>query len=165
MKSSLLDENKHVCRDWTLKNQHTRWEWYHNTFTPSTHLCDCIIEAACFLLYMYTETGFTLEFEATRRKTWPGYEARVYMCSACCYLLFILQPTKCGKMAQDVGIVESIVVSFPSSLVGFWGFHPYMCLFSSGKLSVTCIWWIEKRWEGRPRGGYMVCKVWNYSIL
>ena len=36
-----------------------------NTFTPSPHLCDCIIEAACFLLYMYTETGFTLEFEAT----------------------------------------------------------------------------------------------------
>ena len=24
-----------------------------------------------------------------------------------------------GKMAQDVGMVESIVVSFPSSLVGF----------------------------------------------
>ena len=37
-------------------------------------------------------------------------------------------------MAQDVGMVESIVVSFPSSLVGFWGFHPYMCLFSFRKL-------------------------------
>ena len=24
-----------------------------------------------------------------------------------------------GKMAQDVGMVESIMVSFPSSLVGF----------------------------------------------
>ena len=32
-----------------------------------------------------------------------------------------------GKMAQDVGMVESIVVSSPSSLVGFGGFHPYMC--------------------------------------
>ena len=39
-----------------------------------------------------------------------------------------------GKMAQDVGMVESIVVSSPSSLVGFWGFHPYMCLFSFRKL-------------------------------
>ena len=37
-------------------------------------------------------------------------------------------------MAQDVGTVESIVVSFPSSLVGFWGFHPYMCFFSFRKL-------------------------------
>ena len=27
---------------------------------------------------------------------------------------------------------------FPSSLVGFWGFHPYMCLFSFRKLFVTC---------------------------
>ena len=40
-------------------------------------------------------------------------------CSVLVAIYFILQPTKCGKMAQDVGIVESIVVSFPSSLVGF----------------------------------------------
>ena len=40
-----------------------------------------------------------------------------------------------GKMAQDVGVVcESVVVSFPSSLVGFWGFQPYMGLFSFRKL-------------------------------
>ena len=26
------------------------------------------------------------------------------------------------------------MVTFPSSLVGFLGFHPYMCLFSFGKL-------------------------------
>ena len=26
------------------------------------------------------------------------------------------------------------MVSFPSCLVGFWGFHPYMCLFAFGKL-------------------------------
>ena len=44
-----------------------------------------------------------------------------------------------GKMAQDVGTVWIVVVSFPSSLVGFWGFHPYMCLFSFGRLFVTCL--------------------------
>ena len=42
-----------------------------------------------------------------------------------------------GKMAQDVGLGwrESVVVSIPSSLIGFWGFHPYMRhLFSFRKL-------------------------------
>ena len=34
---------------------------------------------------------------------------------------------------------ESVVVSFPSSLVGFLGFHPYMCLcFHSENVFVTC---------------------------
>ena len=32
------------------------------------------------------------------------------------------------------GWCESVVVSFPSSLVGFVGFHPYMHLFSFRKL-------------------------------
>ena len=32
------------------------------------------------------------------------------------------------------GWCESVVVSFPSSLVGFLGFHPYMRLFSFRKL-------------------------------
>ena len=44
-----------------------------------------------------------------------------------------------GKMAQDVGLGwrESVVVSIPSSLIGFWGFHPYMRhLFSFRKLFV-----------------------------
>ena len=40
-------------------------------------------------------------------------------------------------MAQDVGWCRSVVVSFPSSLVGFLGFHPYMRLFSFRKLFVT----------------------------
>jgi len=30
-------------------------------------------------------------------------------------------------MAQDVGMVWSVMVSFPSSLVGFWGFHIPTC--------------------------------------
>ena len=37
-------------------------------------------------------------------------------------------------MAQDVGMVRSVVVSFPSSLVGFLVSHPYMRLFSFRKL-------------------------------
>ena len=32
-----------------------------------------------------------------------------------------------------------LLVSFPSSLVDFWCFHPYMHLFSFRKLFVTCI--------------------------
>jgi len=32
---------------------------------------------------------------------------------------------------------ESIVVSFPSCLAGFWSFHPYLRLFSFRKLFVT----------------------------
>ena len=36
------------------------------------------------------------------------------------------------------GWCESVVVSFPSSSVGFLGFHPYMHLFSFRKLFVTC---------------------------
>ena len=28
------------CRDRTLKNQHTRWDWHHNTFIPSLHLAN-----------------------------------------------------------------------------------------------------------------------------
>ena len=39
-----------------------------------------------------------------------------------------------GKMAHDVGWCECVVVSFPSCLAGFLGFHPYMRLFSLGKL-------------------------------
>ena len=35
-----------------------------------------------------------------------------------------------GKMEQDVGMVESIAVLSPSSMVSFGGFHPYMRLFS-----------------------------------
>ena len=34
--------------------------------------------------------------------------------------------------------VKVLGVSFPSSLVGFWGFHPYMHLFPFRKLFVTC---------------------------
>ena len=53
-------------------------------------------------------------------------------CKLCCEILLLLdmEAMDClllkgfvvcivGKMAQDVGMVESIVVSFPSSLVGF----------------------------------------------
>ena len=46
-----------------------------------------------------------------------------------------------GKMAQDVGMVESIVVSFPFSLVGFWVFHPYIHLFSFRKCSCDFGMW------------------------
>ena len=57
-------------------------------------------------------------------------------------------------------------MSFPSSLVGFWWFHPYMCLFSFRKLFVICFCCFlffrnckrGKRWEGRPRGRWMVYK-------
>ena len=35
-----------------------------------------------------------------------------------------------GKMAQNEGWCESVVVLFPSSLGGLGWFHPYMCLFS-----------------------------------
>ena len=34
-----------------------------------------------------------------------------------------------GKMAQDVGWCENIVMSFLSTLVGFGRFHPYISLF------------------------------------
>ena len=27
-----------TCREGAIKNQPTRWEWHHNTFTPSLHL-------------------------------------------------------------------------------------------------------------------------------
>ena len=70
------------------------------------------------------------------------------------------------------GWCECVVVSFPSSLVGFLGFHPYMCLFSFRKLFVTCsccLFFVlflffclfrngkkEERWEGRPSGRCMV---------
>ena len=37
-----------------------------------------------------------------------------------------------------LGWCESVVVSFPSSSVGFLGFHPYMRLFSFRNLFVTC---------------------------
>ena len=47
-----------------------------------------------------------------------------------------------------LGWCESVVVSFPSSLVGFLGFHPYMCLFSFRKL----LWLVHlvrmKLWTG-----------------
>ena len=63
------------------------------------------------------------------------------------------------------------VVSFPSSLVDFWGFHPCMHLFSFRKLFVSCFCCFfcafckilsfrngkrEGRWEGRPRGRCVV---------
>ena len=66
------------------------------------------------------------------------------------------------------------MVSFPSSLVGFLGFHPYMRLFSFRKLFVTCsccffvvFFFVllfrngkrEERWEGRSRGRCTVYKV------
>ena len=44
-----------------------------------------------------------------------------------------------GKMAQDVGMVETIVVSFPSSLVGF-SRVPCAC-FHLENFSVTCSCW------------------------
>ena len=77
-----------------------------------------------------------------------------------------------GKMAQDVGMVWNCYVSFPSSLVGFWGSHPYMHLFSFRKLFcdlfLLCFFCIfifrdskrEETWEGRPRGRCMLCTVW-----
>ena len=49
------------------------------------------------------------------------------------YIVGNLNGTRCRD-----GACESVVVSFPSSLVGFLGFHPYMCLFSLRKLFVTC---------------------------
>ena len=63
-----------------------------------------------------------------------------------------------GKMAQAV----SIVVSLPSSLVGFWEFHPYMHLFSFWKLLyyyyiiivITIIW-------NMPTGGTIL----KYKVL
>ena len=64
-----------------------------------------------------------------------------------------------GKMAQDV----DVVVLFPSSFVGFLGFHPYMCLFEN--FFVTCFCSIfrngkrEERWEENLRGRFGVCKV------
>ena len=33
-----LNENKCMYRDGTQKTNQTRWEWYHNTFTPFLHL-------------------------------------------------------------------------------------------------------------------------------
>ena len=72
------------------------------------------------------------------------------------------------------------MVSFPSSSVGFLGFHPYMRLFLFRKLFVTCSCYFcccclflvllfrngkrEGRWEGRPRGRCMVYKVDNVHI-
>ena len=42
------------------------------------------------------------------------------------------------------------MVSFPSSLVGFWDFHPYMHLFSFRNLFVTCnIIICRTEWERR----------------
>ena len=42
-------------------------------------------------------------------------------------------------MAQDVGMVWKYCLSFPSCLVGFWGFHPYMHLFLFRKIFVTSL--------------------------
>ena len=65
--------------------------------------------------------------------------------------------------------VKSVVVSFPSSLIGFLGFHPYM---HSEKFSVMFLCFSlfrngkrEERWEGKLRGGCMVCKVRKYRTL
>ena len=49
---SFLNENKHMYRDGTLKNQPDyRWEWHHNNFTPSLHLvpfCQlCFVFVSC----------------------------------------------------------------------------------------------------------------------
>ena len=43
-----------------------------------------------------------------------------------------------GKMAQDVGMVESIVVSSPSSLVGFESSIPTCACFHSENFFGTC---------------------------
>ena len=64
-----------------------------------------------------------------------------------------------GKWHKTQGGYECVVVSFPSSLVGFQGFHSHMHLFPFGKVFVTCFSCFfcvllfgngkrEERWEG-----------------
>ena len=73
---------------------------------------------------------------------------------------------------------ECVVVSFPFSLAGFWGFHPYMHALVF--IRKTFLWLVpdvsllacflifffnskrEERWERKARGRYMVCKVWKH---
>ena len=77
-----------------------------------------------------------------------------------------------GKMAQDVGMMygKCVVVSFLSCLASFWGLHPYMRLFSFGKLFCDLFLLLffrnSKREERQARGRWIACKVWKHrSVL
>ena len=48
----------------------------------------------------------------------------------------------CSYTQKSTTIKTTNVVSLPSCLVGFWGFHSYMCLFAFGKLFCDFTSWM-----------------------
>ena len=68
-----------------------------------------------------------------------------------------------GEMAQDVGMVESIAVSSPSSLVGFEGSIPTCACFHSENF--FCDLFLLFFFFVFFRGRCMICNVQKYRTL
>ena len=103
------------------KTNQTRWEWHYNTlYIAATHN---ITHSPC-ISTCTTHPALPTPLPST-----------TLLCTQLTNTTHI-----CVKWRKMWGWCESVVVSFSSSLVGFWGFHSYMHLFSFKKRFVTCIY-------------------------
>ena len=113
-------KQKHVEKELSKTNQ-TRWKWHHNAFTQHCmfcHFANCALStklSTCMLLvaptkWMHKAINTAHSLPHTRQ---------------------IISAMFSSNKSSQPNIIwcESIVVSFPSTLVHFWVFHSLMHLF------------------------------------